>query len=108
MKEKLIEIADIHVDYTEPYSGTLFQIGRAIIDLKDSRINNCPILNCKVRDKCLEGCRYHVRLSPTGILQPCGMRTDNILDMKDNKVSSKEIRYKLASGGKLILNEAKK
>jgi len=36
------------------------------------------------------------------------MRTDNILDMKDNNVSSKEILYKLASGGKLILNEVKK
>jgi len=54
------------------------QIGNAIIDLKDSRKNVCPIINCKFRSLCREGCWYQVRLSPTGKMQPCGVRTDNL------------------------------
>ncbi len=107
MRDTLMQMADAHAEYTKPYGGVLFQIENAIIDLKDLRINNCPVMDCKARDICLEGCRYHARLSPTGILQPCGVRTDNLIDMKNAKVSNKEILEKLIDGGKILESEVK-
>jgi len=105
MRNLLTQIADKHVEYYYPYAGVLFQIGNAIIDLKDSRKNVCPIMNCKFRSLCREGCWYQVRLSPTGIMQPCGVRTDNLVDLKDTKISKEEIVNKLIESGKILKNE---
>ncbi|EET89902.1 MAG: Radical SAM domain protein [Candidatus Micrarchaeum acidiphilum ARMAN-2] len=88
--------------YIQPYYGKIFIIGNAIIDLKDSLTNNCPVVNCKARSACLEGCRYYARLSPTGILQPCGARTDNLIDLKNDAVSHEQIYKSLLSGGKIL------
>jgi cyclic pyranopterin phosphate synthase len=102
MKDLLMQIADKHVEYYYPYAGVLFQIGNAIIDLKDSTKNVCPIINCKFRSLCREGCWYQVRLSPTGIMQPCGIRTDNLLDLRDTKIPKEEILNKLIESGKIL------
>lgn len=100
ISEALLERADFHGNYSSPYNGTVFSINGALIDLKDSRINNCPNVACAYRDICTEGCRYEARLSRIGILQPCGVRVDNMLDLT-GKVDEKIIKSTLISGGKL-------
>ncbi|MEM3503721.1 MAG: radical SAM protein [Nitrososphaeria archaeon] len=107
MKDELMRRTKDYQTYLKPYGGMLFEIGNAVIDLKDSRVNNCPVTDCKVRDLCLEGCRYHARLSPAGILQPCGVRTDNLIDMKDKTVTRDLILEKLINGGKILAEHIK-
>ena len=101
-EKRLYAIASSAYSYVRPYSGRIFIIGNAIIDLKDSLTNNCPVINCKSRSVCLEGCRYYARLSPTGILQPCGARTDNLIDLKNDAVDHEQIYKSLLGGGKIL------
>jgi cyclic pyranopterin phosphate synthase len=86
--------------YNYPYNGQIFIINGSIVDVKDSRKNTCPNMACSYRNICTEGCRYEARLSGSGILQPCGVRTDNLIDLK-NKIESKNIILSLEDGGKL-------
>ena len=93
-------MAEIKYKYDLPYKGQIFFINGAIIEVKDSRINTCPNMACPVRDKCLEGCRYHIRIARDGVMQPCGIRTDNILNLMDPIVSDSLVLASLKSGGK--------
>lgn len=101
LKAMLEERAEEAMPYDYPYSGTVYRVKGAIIDAKDSRAkNHCPILTCPRRGQCTEGCRRYVRLGIDGIMQPCGVRKDNLLDLKVN-CDRNEIRESLRSGGKL-------
>ena len=71
------------------------------IFLKTSWINNCPNMDCFARDSCLEGCRSSIRIRADGILQPCGVRKDNTLDLLSSRISTQDIRNSLQSGGKI-------
>lgn len=88
-------------NYIYPYTGTIYDVNGAIIDVKDSRENKCPNLECPVRSICLEGCRYHARLTRDGTLQPCGVRTDNLVSMVSTKITNEDIYNALKSGGKV-------
>lgn len=69
-------------DYIDRYHAEkLFFINGAIIEVKDPLTNNCPNTKCLARDRCLETCRYFLRITPEGTLQPCGVREDNIIDL---------------------------
>lgn len=100
IKQSLLDYSDFHKNYSVPYNGTLFSIGGAVIDLKDSRANTCPNISCNYRAVCTEGCRYEARLSRAGVLQPCGVRLDNAVDLTKNP-DEKKITHALTSGGKL-------
>ncbi len=96
----LTQKADSIGHYVLPYAGKIFKIGKAIVELKDTRINSCPNTKCVVRTRCTEGCRYHVRITPTGVIQPCGIRTDNLVKFT-TEVTDGEIFNALRSGGKV-------
>ncbi|MDE1869869.1 MAG: radical SAM protein [Candidatus Micrarchaeota archaeon] len=101
MYSQLEEIAGKSYSYTRPYAGALFTIDGALIEVKDSSINSCKNLTCLVRDKCLEGCRYHVRITRDGVMQPCGVRIDNIVNLTEKMTLDSEIFKSLESGGKI-------
>ena len=75
--------------------------GGGTIQVKTTQKNNCPNLACPARRKCLEGCRSSIRIRLDGILQPCGVRTDNIVDLFSSGITPAQIRKALRSGGKL-------
>ncbi len=97
---KLNSVASHKVPYSYPYGGQIFSVGGGVIEVKDSRNNTCPNLSCKVREICTEGCRYHARITRNGLLQPCGVRTDNIVDMLSPSITDVAVKGALASGGK--------
>ena len=97
---KLNSVASHKVPYSYPYGGQIFSVGGGVIEVKDSRNNTCPNLSCKVREICTEGCRYHARITRNGLLQPCGVRTDNIVDMLSPSIIDAAVKGALASGGK--------
>ena len=101
MCSKLEQIAGKGYLYTKPYAGALFSIDGALMEVKDSSINSCKNLTCLVRDKCLEGCRYHVRITRDGVMQPCGVRIDNIVNLTKEITLDSEIFKSLESGGKI-------
>lgn len=80
--------------YTLP-SGAIFEVKVA------GRQNTCPNLMCLARSICLEGCRHSIRIGLDGILRPCGVRSDNIVNLLDARVSDKDIWNALHSGGKV-------
>ncbi|MDE1851061.1 MAG: radical SAM protein [Candidatus Micrarchaeota archaeon] len=100
MMHELDSISEYSESYMHPYDGRIFSIGKAVIEVKDSRMNRCPNMGCGYRNACVEGCRYEARLSRIGMLQPCGVRMDNVIHMKGGS-EDKDILYALASGGKL-------
>lgn len=53
---------------------------------------------CPLKDKCLEGCRDSIRITPWYI-KPCGIRNDNIYFYGEN--NTEILKQKLKSGGKL-------
>jgi cyclic pyranopterin phosphate synthase len=75
--------------------------GGGVIQVKVTQSNTCPNLACPVRSNCLEGCRSSVRIRLDGVLQPCGVRIDNTVDMFSSQVTPAKIRDALRSGGKL-------
>lgn len=98
---KLELMADGSYAYALPYTGRLFSVRGAIAEVKDSVVNNCPNMKCGARKICMEGCRYQIRLSRDGILQPCAYVSDNQINMASEEVSDKEIVSSLRNGGKL-------
>jgi hypothetical protein len=40
-------------------------------------------------------------------MQPCSVRTDNLVDLKDTKISKEEILNKLIESGKILENGIK-
>ncbi len=91
-------------EYTEdPYPKEIYYLDSgAIFQLKTAgKINLCPNVSCDFRTFCLEGCRHSIRIGIDGILRPCGIRTDNILDLMNNEISSEAIWKSLYSGGKV-------
>lgn len=87
-------------EYQYPYNGKVLYVDGAVVDLKDSRVNACPKEKCAKRRKCLEGCRYSIRLTSDGYLQPCPVRTDNAINLKDPGLNASMILAALESGGK--------
>ena len=87
--------------YSYPYNGIIYDVNGAIIDIKDSRDNKCPNLSCTVRAICLDGCRYSTRLARDGTLQPCGVRTDNLVNMISAQTTNADIYEALKRGGKI-------
>jgi len=72
-----------------------------IVQVKITEDNNCPNRDCYARQDCLEGCRSSIRIRLDGVLQPCGVRTDNIVDLFSPEVTLAQIQDALRSGGKL-------
>ncbi len=101
LKSSLAAAADEYSGYAYPYDGMVYRIGNAVIDVKDSRANRCPNVSCSYRSMCIEGCRYEARVSRTGILQPCGVRSDNKINLTKPVITRNEIAAALVSGGKL-------
>ena len=84
------------------YSYREYQLkGGGVVQVKITQDNNCPNLACPVRSRCLEGCRSSLRIRLDGVLQPCGVRTDNAIDIFAPTTTSARIREALKSGGKL-------
>ncbi len=94
-------VSEEYKNYTYPYDGIVYLVKGAVIDVKDSRINRCPNFHCEYRDQCIEGCRYEARISRIGVLQPCGARKDNRLDLSKSVATREQIVGALLSGGKL-------
>lgn len=89
------------VPYDLPYNGVIYKISNAVLDVKDSfTVNHCPIHRCPKRADCNEGCRRYIRLGADGVIEPCGARKDNCLDMRAY-TDDKAILTTLRSGGKL-------
>ena|GEM_PF-2426962 len=99
----LEERAEIVEEYSYPYNGKVMYIEGAIVDLKDSRVNVCKNKACEKRAECLEGCRYSIRITSDGYMQPCPVRIDNIVNLRDANVGDKQIIRALISGGKYAL-----
>ena len=91
--------------FHQPYARKVFRIvGGGQIEVKTAgEINNCPNTACTVRNLCLEGCRMSVRIGLGGIMQPCGIRKDNVVDLFDPETNRERIQASLYSGGKLLL-----
>jgi molybdenum cofactor biosynthesis enzyme MoaA len=84
------------------YSCREYQLkSGGVVQVKITQDNNCPNLACPVRSHCLEGCRSSLRIRLDGVLQPCGVRTDNAIDIFAPTTTSARIREALKSGGKL-------
>jgi len=75
--------------------------GGGIVQVKTTEDNNCPNRGCPARRNCLEGCRSSIRIRLDGVLQPCGVRADNIVDLFSPEVTLAQIQDALRSGGKL-------
>ncbi len=82
------------IEYDFAHMGAAVQIKTA------GRINECPNRGCAHRSVCLEGCRSSVRIAQDGTLHPCGVRTDNVIDLTDSGTTVERVREALSSGGK--------
>ena len=71
-------------------------------------LNNCPNLNCTLRDICLEGCRHSIRIGLDGIMKPCGVRTDNTVDLFNADTKDADIWRALHDAGKVGYKNMKK
>lgn len=72
-----------------------------VIQVKGFSSNDCPNLTCAARNLCVEDCRDMVRIGLDGIIRPCSVRKDNVVDSTDPLVTERHIREALRSGGKL-------
>jgi cyclic pyranopterin phosphate synthase len=100
------QLRDRAVSVTEkqlPYAKRVYVMpSGAVFEVKIAGAKNtCPNWLCSARSRCLEGCRHSIRIGLDGVLRPCGVRDDNVLDMNRVDVSDQEIRNALRSGGKL-------
>jgi cyclic pyranopterin phosphate synthase len=99
LKPRAASVTEQHRPYVRRVyvlrSGALFEVKIA------GRRNACPMLDCPARADCLEGCRHSVRIGLDGWMSPCGVRTDNRVDLFAAATSDHDIRRALASGGKL-------
>lgn len=96
-------IADSMQEYTSPYSGKILHVKGAVIDMKDSVINVCPKTVCAKRSACQEGCRYSIRINSDGYMQPCPVRSDNMVNLTDPGLNDQQIISALKRGGKYEL-----
>lgn len=89
------------VKFHQEYNFLQYQVGKSFVKIKLSREeNNCPNLDCPFRSDCNEGCRNSIRVSAFGI-QPCGIRTDNLLPIEEIE-NFEKLHHTLASGGKRL------
>jgi len=58
-------------------------------------------MRCDYRQKCLEGCRYSIRISQDGHLHPCGVKKTNVISLLDKEVTNEQITNCLREGGKI-------
>ena len=103
LENKLLERGATFTQEMWPYPKRVYKLSSgATFDVKIAgQLNNCPNMNCRVREICLEGCRHSVRIGLDGIMRPCGVRTDNIIDLFDPSVEDSDIWRALHSGGKV-------
>ncbi len=90
-------------DQRNPYAKRTYRLkSGAVFEVKTAGSDNtCPMTACPARSRCLEGCRHSVRIGMDGWMRPCGVRTDNLLNLRSPSATDADIRRALASGGKL-------
>mgnify|MGYP001031072850 CR=1 FL=1 len=102
LEQQLAPYADQISDNNSAYASRQFSLtGGGIVLAKLSQENNCPNLTCPARNTCLEGCRNSIRIRLDGVMQPCGVRRDNTIDLFSPVTTARDIRQALRSGGKL-------
>lgn len=102
--EEQIQVMQIpYVDKYTPYYQReyTFPSGAVFIVKKSSDVNDCPNTACKFRDVCVEGCRHSIRLGINGILKPCGVRSDNEVNLLQHEITDNDIWNALHAGGKV-------
>lgn len=105
LQTQLEDLASSKECLTIPYHACKYHFTKpkATIVVKTAgSFNQCPNTACQHRKKCLEGCRTSVRISQDGVLHPCGVRTDNTINLFKNgkNTSIEKVKEALHSGGK--------
>jgi GTP 3',8-cyclase len=103
LQDQLIPRVDKITEEKWPYPKKVFKLkSGAVFEIKMSgNTNNCHNLSCFARTICLEGCRHSIRIGLDGVMRPCGVRNDNILNLFEPKITDDDIRAALKSGGKI-------
>jgi molybdenum cofactor biosynthesis enzyme MoaA len=95
--------AETVAEQRHPYAKRVYSLrSGAVFEVKIAgRNNTCPMLACPARAICLEGCRHSARIGLDGWMHPCGVRTDNKINLFAPATTGEDICRALASGGKL-------
>lgn len=103
LENKLSNMCETISEQLTPYpTRSYFMEDGSRIDVKIAgKINLCPNINCESREICLEGCRHSIRIGLDGMLRPCGVRNDNMVDLLSAVTTDKMIWDSLHSGGKI-------
>ncbi len=105
LQTQLEDLASSKEYLTIPYHACKYHFTKpkATIVVKTAgSFNQCPNTTCQHRKKYLEGYRTSVRISQDGVLHPCGIRTDNTINLFKNGKSTSigKVKEALHSGGK--------
>lgn len=103
LEQELSKRNPIIEEIFHPYAQRIYKLpsGAVFVVKTAGQVNNCPNLSCHSRERCVEGCRNSIRIRLDGVMQPCGVRTDNQVDLLTTTVTSSDVRSALISGGKL-------
>jgi cyclic pyranopterin phosphate synthase len=103
LEDELFQRGATYTEETWPYPKRTYRLpSGAVFEVKNpGQLNNCPNFDCKFRNICLEGCRHSVRIGLDGIMKPCGVRTDNMINLLDSNITDSDIWRALYSGGKI-------
>ena len=103
LERQLVEAGATYHEEMWPYPKRVYLTpSGAVFEVKIAGTNNnCPNLHCAARKYCLEGCRHSVRIGLDGKLRPCGVRSDNTVNLLDPNTSNEHIWQALHSGGKV-------
>lgn len=110
LEEKLVTWGATFTEELWPYPKRIHNLpSGAVFEVKIAGLlNNCPNLNCTLRDICLEGCRHSIRIGLDGIMKPCGVRTDNTVDLFNADTKDADIWRALHDAGKVGYKNMKK
>lgn len=98
LEDEALEIIELEDGY---FSKEYHLKQGGTIQVKVAQRNNCPIHSCEKRLLCLEGCRSSIRIRADGMMQPCGVRTDNMVDLLAKDLSCEKVISALRSAGKM-------
>lgn len=103
LEDKLCKKASFITEKSCPYAQRIYQLhsGAIFVVKIAGSVNTCPNLACNFRHSCLEGCRHSIRIGLDGVMRPCGVRTDNAIDLFDSNTTDDDIRAALRNGGKI-------
>ena len=103
LEEKLLISGAKVTECQNPYPHRIYELpSGAVFDVKIAgQVNNCPNMNCLYRDICNEGCRHSIRIGLDGFMRPCGVRSDNIVNLFSDFTTDTNIWNALYSGGKI-------